>query len=1013
MSLLQYTIVNQSAIAKTFTYFSASAYHKINVGGFGTVVFNASSSYTPTQDITGVSEDNFVSDSYIPPSGSAWLWNNGEKVQYIKISDTPLTGSNISSVINKAEWVEFSMIEAIDKNGNYLYPTSPTTAQVERYIINNANDKGAYNSVIINSSSPETSTAVAANTSSAETGFSYIDQQFEVDQDCDPLLNNATEPRINEWLQDVDYSVNAIIPVNFNQLINFTATKAAIPQSNYTQLGFVNSRYAGSSTTRNQINEYNSSSTVDIENKLVYDDEAPSFFINKGKGSSLGKIPNVELNNAYIAYFDRVIDPYPELNNKVAYYVKYLIDESGNILDPNISDINFSIFRDTFQLKDYDNKPTRVNTALSNIEQGKELSQLTQGLNSVYKVGAYPVPILYTQTSSIGHANEIVMSGSKFLTALGPGVNFTDFGANIFATQSIFNTASLQLDTISLPLNNLTYAVTDVSLTNPDNQGRYTTSSISNAPVLFPTESYGKPPNTAGSPLSDNYTLNGSFKFTTSTIPARYSGPGQADYRKRDVYYGSLGDLATKPIYVNLKPYQKPPTSPDNLVNYALNTTNFVVNNIKLTITTRPGEPDQKVWKTLNLVKSPQGYEDQWTIDSTGLVFTPNSLYIEDLILKKLYNEQDVTNSGKRDEARVLIGGGWGYFTDFYGGIVRGIDSIPVKYDWEIDFEQSNFFQGSGFYLKVEGGFNYPQGSGRHGGLFGSKFADDVFLFYAGEFGESAFLQWKRTFSPNYNYNPAVTTPVYSKPILKYFITSPVSSASQVKNTALGPFWRRYPVDPSDPSSSLTPDTLYMSSSILNQTYYDFENKKYFVQAKLPYYGAVNTDFPLTVEPSFIEFDPVTDYWEIKEGDEIRFENNEDLTYTVTAVKGKKVIFPPENPSSNLPIDKLKIIVTPPFEYTASNGQIIKNEPSNFDFFVVRRYKENRNFIILDQQMPYGIISTGKGQIAFSGEDGYVGVEPVNPSSSPGLLLPQYRINKFNTNPDLIIKDLIEKGIVT
>ena len=74
MSLLQYTIVNQSAIAKTFTYFSASAYHKISVGGFGTVVFDASSSYNPTQDITGVPEDDFVSDSYIPPSGSAWLW---------------------------------------------------------------------------------------------------------------------------------------------------------------------------------------------------------------------------------------------------------------------------------------------------------------------------------------------------------------------------------------------------------------------------------------------------------------------------------------------------------------------------------------------------------------------------------------------------------------------------------------------------------------------------------------------------------------------------------------------------------------------------------------------------------------------------------------------------------------------------------------------------------------------------------------------------------------------------
>ena len=100
MSLLQYTIVNQSAVAKTFTYFSASAYHKISIGGFGTVTFNASSSYNPTQDITGVPEVDFISDAYIPPSGSAYLWNNGDKVQYIKISNTPLTGSDISSVIN-------------------------------------------------------------------------------------------------------------------------------------------------------------------------------------------------------------------------------------------------------------------------------------------------------------------------------------------------------------------------------------------------------------------------------------------------------------------------------------------------------------------------------------------------------------------------------------------------------------------------------------------------------------------------------------------------------------------------------------------------------------------------------------------------------------------------------------------------------------------------------------------------------------------------------------------------
>jgi hypothetical protein len=999
MSLLQYTITNQSAIAKIFLYFSASAYHNINVGGFNTIIFEADDSFPPSQVPTGVPEADFLSDAYVPPSGSAWLWNNGEKVQYIKISNTPKTGPNISSTINQAEWIEFSMVEAIDKNGNYLYPTAPNSAIVERYIIGNANNKGTYYSIIVNDSSPETSIAVAANTSSDGTGFSYLDSQFSVGKDCNPLLNNATEFRPNEWLQDVDYSVNAIIPVNFDQLINFTATKATVPQSNYTQLGFVHSRYVGSSTTRDNINEYNPLSTVDIENKLVYSDEAPSFFINKGKGAPLGKIPNVELNNAYIAYFDRILDPYPILNNKVAYYVKYLIDEGGNILDPSISDINFSISKDTFQLKDYDNKPTRINTAISNIEQGKELAKLTVGLSPVYKVGAYPSPILYTQISSIDHVDSIIMSGSRFLTALGVGGNFTDFGANIFATQSSFPLASSQLDAITLPNTDLTYVSASITFTDPE-VGKFTTSSISTAPILFPNDPLGSPSNSAGGKLSDNYTLNGSFTFSTSTIPARYSGDTQSDFRKRDVYYGSLGSLATKPIVVNLKPFQKPPTTPDNNINnYVLNTTDFKVNAVKLTIIVRPGESSQEIKKTLNLIQKPAGYGDQWIINSTGLVFTPDSLYIEDLILKELYNQPNVTDSTTRNLARTLIGGGWGYF----GGSVKGTDGVAVKYDWDIDFEQSNFFQGSGFYLKVEGRFNYTQGAGRHGGLFGNKFADDVFLWYnaGGESGSD--IQWKRTFSPNYNLNPAVITPVYSKPILKYFITSPFSSAGQVKNAAPGPFWRRY-------SDSV--DELYMSSSILNQTYYNEESKKFFVQAHLPYVGAVSTDFPLTVEPSFIEFEPVTDFWEMKEGDEIRFENNENLTYRVTSIGGREPVIKPKDVNSNLPADKLRVVVTPPFEYTASNGQIVKNEPSNFDFFVVRRYKENRNFIILDQQMPYGIISTGKGEIAFSGEDASVGIEPVNPASSPGILLPEYRIDKFNVNPDLILKDLIEKGII-
>lgn len=1000
MSLLQYTITNQSAIAKTFLYFSASAYYNINVGGFGTVVFEADDVFSPTQLTTGVPEDVFVSDSYIPPSGSAWLWNNGEKVQYIKISDTPLTGSNISSIINKAEWIEFFMLQARDKNGNLLYPTATSTSRIERYIIDNANDKGTYNSIIVNSSSPETSIAVSANTSSAETGFSFIDQQFEIDQDCNPVLNNAVEPRINEWLQDVDYSVNAITPINFKQLINFTATKASVPQSNYTQLGFLNSRYVGSSTTRDKINEFNPEpiGKSDPINKVVFDDQSPEL-IDKGKGPSLGKVPNVELNNAYIAYFDRIIDPYPLVNNKVAYYTKYLIDEGGNILDPSVSDINFYNFKDTFQLKDYDNTPTRVNTVISNIEEGKELVKLTEGINPVYKVGSYPVPILYTQTSSLGNADQITLSGSEFFTALGgPDKTFLKLGIDIYSTQSDAIIASSPTSVADLSsLGALDWLPINITPFSTNTVPNYPTSS--NAPtqsILFPINDNNPPYSTPGpgNALSDKYVIKGSFTFTTSTIPAKYTGTDIQALDNTIRFYKKRERVnAQNLMTVTLSPYVKPFGSPDVVGSYLNTTKGFKIkpDGVKLVITVDPGGSNPTVYPPLVIEEEPTVSSNrQWTLSGTNLRLTPDSLYIEELIIRNLLR-RDPYNAKDREDALLLIAGGWATV----GGVNYGWGGVPVKYDWTIEFEFDDVVQGTGFYLTCTSTMATQNNDGA-----GDK-PKDIFLFIGpnGRRPKPDTLFWKRTFNPQFANLPP------SRPILQYSITSPLSD-NAVTNKANGPFWRRYP-DP-DVANAFLPDVLYMSSSILNQTY-----GKPFIQAALPYSGSVNTNFPLTVEPDFIAFDTITDFWELKPGDEIRFENNEELTYRITSIDGRDPITPPSNPDSNSISDKLQVVVSPPFEYTGSDGEIKINQPSNFDFFVVRRFKENKNFIILDQQMPYGINSTGKGEIAFSETDNFIGVQPVSPSSSPGLLLPQYRVGKFNTNPDLVLKDLIEKGIVT
>ena len=566
------------------------------------------------------------------------------------------------------------------------------------------------------------------------------------------------------------------------------------------------------------------------------------------------------------------------------------------------------------------------------------------------------------------------------------GKNFIKLGIDIYSTQSSATSPSSATLPTNLTLTELQWLPSNITPFKSNTSPTIfpTSSTYPTYTILFPTNDSNSPQGAgAGNTLSDNYVVEGSFTFTTSTMPAVYQGSNNANeqgYIKEYLDNKKNGDFTTKRFTFDLKPNIKSPTSIDNTLYYINTSEGFNVKSVKLTITTNPGGINEVVYSPLTIESGPLPvYGTQWQITPTGLRLTPDSLYLEKLIIENIY-KGNVANRNLRLQAIPLIASGWS------GSPTVGYAGIPVKYDWTIEFEFANVKQGTGLFFSCVGTM---EGQSSDKTFWGAP--KDAFLFFGSGGGAQNNIQWRRTFSPNY------ATGIATKPILKYSVTSPLSE-NAVQNTANGPFWRRYPN---------TPDQLYMSSSILNQTY-----GKSFVQAKLPYIGAVSTDFPLTVEPSFIEFDPIVDYWGLQEGDEIRFENNENLTYRIISVDGKKDISPPNNPDSELVSDKLRIKVTPPFQYTGSNGQLIVNQPSDFDFFVVRRYKENKNFIILDQQMPYGIISTGKGEVAFSGEDGFVGVEPVNPSSSPGLLLPEHRVDKFNVNPDLVLKDLIEKKII-
>ena len=62
----------------------------------------------------------------------------------------------------------------------------------------------------------------------------------------EPLQNNAVDSRLSTVYQDIDYSTNYLIPVNFNLLSQGNAVKFPIPDSNYSQDSWKNGRYNGS-----------------------------------------------------------------------------------------------------------------------------------------------------------------------------------------------------------------------------------------------------------------------------------------------------------------------------------------------------------------------------------------------------------------------------------------------------------------------------------------------------------------------------------------------------------------------------------------------------------------------------------------------------------------------------------------------------------------------------------------------------------------------------------------------
>jgi len=184
---------------------------------------------------------------------------------------------------------------------------------------------------------------------------------------CNATINNATENRFSLDYQKVDYPYASITAQNTQAIINGSAVRAQVQDSNYTSLRHANPRYNGSRLIGAQLNEY-------TPGDLSY-----------------GKTAVIEQNQKYFGYFDWVGAFEPELKGATAAHVIYLIDEQGNAI-PTREDFDKGRYYDLVYNFERDKE------ALISLKIPEEVPSLKtmNGLKRVLYSGADITPIVHT-----------------------------------------------------------------------------------------------------------------------------------------------------------------------------------------------------------------------------------------------------------------------------------------------------------------------------------------------------------------------------------------------------------------------------------------------------------------------------------------------------------------------------------------------------------------------------------------------------------------------------------------
>jgi len=269
--------------------------------------------------------------------------------------------------------------------------------------------------------------------------------------DCDVLQGNAVADRVGTLYYDVDYSTNQQTAVNEAAILNGTAERATVQDSNYTLLGQINPRYKGSRTSSPDFNVWDSSSV-----------------------NTFGQLPTAESDKTYFAYFDFINGTGPELNDKSIAHIQFLVDQDGNTIPPD--ETKLYITQNTFQTGE---------TVFVNLDDPLRFETPMNKLNGVKQVvrGGQRIDALLYSDSGSSYSGEIQFETGSFSVT---DYQFTAKNTNGSSTIPGSDTTVYAYTTGSIGTSGTTFNTETLTNTQYNNTtGVFTFTSDTNSPVKF------------------------------------------------------------------------------------------------------------------------------------------------------------------------------------------------------------------------------------------------------------------------------------------------------------------------------------------------------------------------------------------------------------------------------------------------------------------------------------------------------------------------------------------------